>query len=98
MIHRTRVSKISSPFVPHKRGSKIFGNTDAVFEHAAEISHGARMAPIGSIQIICDCLQALVPQTKRSAELEHKSRIGRIGSKGRSTCCLYLRGFNLCGR
>jgi hypothetical protein len=44
------------------------------------------MAAINGIEIVFYCLQSFVPQGKRSAEQEHESRIGRIGSKRRSTC------------
>ena len=86
MSHCPGMTKLGRPFVPHNRSRQIFRDADAVFEHSAEIIHRARMAAIGSIQIIFDCLQLLISQRKRSAELKHKGRIGRIGFKGSSAC------------
>src|SRR5262245_28653070 len=98
MSHCTSMAKLCGPFVPSKRGCHIFGNADTVFEHTTEIIHCACMATVSGIQIVFHRLQPLVSQKKRPAELEHKGRIGWIGSKGRPARGLYLRRSDFFGR
>ena len=98
MSHCAGMAELGGSFIPHQRGREILGHAGPVFEHSAEIVHRAGMAAIGGIQIVSYCVPLLAPQRKRSAELEHESRIGRVAFKGRSTCCLCLRRLDLLGR